>query len=273
MKSTLFDLSRKNVLITGAGGTLGIIHAQAVAELGANIILTDISISALESVRSVLASEFPSVIVHLFVMDVTSEKSIRRVEMQLEKSEVEVDVLINNAAINPHQDSLNSKLQFEVISRKIWDNEIEVGLTGAFLCSQIFGYAMAQRKKGIIINIASDLSVIAPNQSIYKSSDHSGSDQPVKPVTYSVVKTGLIGLTRYLATYWANQNVRVNAISPGGIEGDQSEEFKEKISTLIPMGRMARAWELKGIIQFLSSDASTYVTGQNFLIDGGRSVW
>lgn len=273
MKYKLFNLTGEYALITGAGGHLGLVHAQALAEIGANIILTDISESKLETTQFALLSEYPDLIVLTFIMDVTNEDSIRNVEKLLLKSEIEVGILINNAAINPHQSGLNFNSRFDVITRTIWDKEIEVGLTGAFLCCQIFGANMARRKKGVIINIASDLSVIAPNQTIYQTSGVSADNQPVKPVTYSVVKTGLIGLTRYLATYWAGNNVRVNAISPGGIESEQNEEFKSKINPLIPMGRMAQSWEVKGIIQFLASEASSYVTGQNIVIDGGRSVW
>ena len=132
---------------------------------------------------------------------------------------------------------------------------------------------MAQRKRGVILNIASDLAVIAPDQRIYRKPGLPDSRQPVKPVTYSVVKTGLIGLTRYLATYWAEQGVRVNAISPGGVLNKQPAEFVKKLSDLIPLGRMATKNEYQGAVLFLCSDASSYMTGQNLIVDGGRSCW
>ena len=132
---------------------------------------------------------------------------------------------------------------------------------------------MAENNYGSIINMASDLSVISPNQNLYNIEGIKAKNQKVKPVSYSIIKTGVIGLTRYLATYWASSNVRVNALSPGGVYNNHSKEFEERISLLIPMGRMAKESELIGAIQYLASDASTYMTGQNLLIDGGRSVW
>ena len=132
---------------------------------------------------------------------------------------------------------------------------------------------MAKRRKGIILNIASDLSVIAPDQRLYKVASLEPELQPVKPVTYSVIKAGLVGLTKYLATYWNEDGIRVNSLSPGGIYDGQPEEFVKKLSSLIPMGRMANRDEYQSAVQFLCSNASSYMTGQNIVIDGGRSVW
>jgi NAD(P)-dependent dehydrogenase (short-subunit alcohol dehydrogenase family) len=136
----------------------------------------------------------------------------------------------------------------------------------------VFGSHMAEHGGGVILNIASDLSVIAPDQRLYRKERLPEDQQPVKPVTYSVIKTGLIGLTRYLAAYWAPKGVRVNALSPGGVYSGQSMEFVSRLVNLIPLGRMAEPDEYRGAIQFLCSDASKYMTGQNIVIDGGRSV-
>jgi len=154
-----------------------------------------------------------------------------------------------------------------------WDADLAVGLTGAFLCSQVMGTEMARRGKGVILNVASDLAVIAPDQRIYRQPGTPENQQPVKPVTYSVVKTALVGLTRYLATYWANAGVRVNAISPGGVFNGQPKDFVDLLTNRIPLGRMARIDEYRGAVLFLCSDASSYMTGSNLVIDGGRSCW
>lgn len=149
-----------------------------------------------------------------------------------------------------------------------------MGLTGAFICSRVFGAAMAANDRGgVILNIASDLSVISPDQRLYRKDNLPIDMQPVKPVTYSVIKTGLIGLTRYLATYWADRGVRANALSPGGVFTDQNDVFVQSLLTRIPMGRMATTTEYRAAVQFLCSDASAYLTGQNIVMDGGRSIW
>ena len=163
-------------------------------------------------------------------------------------------------------------LVFENFLLEDWDFQLKVGLKGAMLCSQVFGQEMAKRGEGIILNIASDLSVFAPDQRLYKKDGLRPDQQPVKPVTYSVIKHGLIGLTKYLATYWAEQGVRCNALSPGGVYNGQSDEFVQKLIELIPLKRMASKDEYRGAVQFLCSDASAYMNGQNFVMDGGRSV-
>jgi NAD(P)-dependent dehydrogenase (short-subunit alcohol dehydrogenase family) len=164
--------------------------------------------------------------------------------------------------------------RFENFSLIDWELQLQVGLTGAFLCSQIFGVEMINRNMGgVILNIASDLSVFSPDQRIYRVDGVSDCEQPVKPVTYSVIKTGIIGLTKYIATYWAESGIRCNALSPGGIENGQNIEFISKLEQLIPLGRMAVKDEYRSAVQFLCSDASSYMTGQNIVMDGGRSAW
>ena len=150
---------------------------------------------------------------------------------------------------------------------------MRISLTGAFLCSQVFGCAMADRGSGVILNISSDLGIIAPDQRIYRQDDVAEEMQPAKPVTYSVAKHGIIGLTKFLATYWADAGIRVNAICPGGVYNGQPDEFVDKLTALIPMRRMADEDEYKAAVLFLISDASTYMTGSVLSIDGGRTCW
>ena len=271
-----FDLSNKFVLITGSCGLLGQKHALALLEIGASIILTDIDENLLIKVKKFLESKNYHGRIKYYLMDVGSEDSIMNVFKKLKKDNIRIDILINNAAINPKQASLKDNIRttrLENFSLDKWNLEISVGLTGAYLCSKVFGSAMAKDGKGgVILNIASDLSVIAPDQRIYRQEGLEDDLQAVKPVTYSVIKAGLIGLTRYLASYWADKGIRANALSPGGVFTNQDSEFVNRLSSLIPMGRMAKSDDYIGAIQFLCSDASAYMNGQNIVIDGGRSV-
>ncbi len=273
MNGSRFDLRGQTALITGAAGLLGVQHASALAEIGARVIVTDRD-AAIHGVAAKLADEFGPGRVLPMQLDVTDAAAVQAARVALD-DRGGVDILINNAAIDPkvlpaHGPDEGSRL--ETFSLEAWERELAVGLTGAFLCSQAFGTAMAGRGHGSILNIASDLSVIAPDQRLYRKDGVAEDRQPVKPVTYSVIKTGLLGLTRYLAAYWAGAGVRVNALSPGGVANGQPEEFVHRLTTLIPLGRMAEPDEYRGAIQFLCSNAAAYMTGQNIVIDGGRSI-
>lgn len=272
-----FDLTGKTVLITGAAGLLGREHAAAVLATGATVVLTDIGQAALASARSALARHADASRIVTHVMDVSRLDAIKHVAGELLAANLRVDVLVNNAAIDPKvvgEQGVQETSRLENFPLDQWDLQIAVGLTGAFLCSQVFGTAMAQDGKGgVILNIASDLSVFSPDQRLYRKPGLADDMQPVKPVTYSVIKAGLVGLTRYLSTYWADRGVRANALSPGGVFNGQGEEFVQRLSALIPMGRMANIDEYHSAVQFLCSDASAYINGQNIVMDGGRSVW
>jgi NAD(P)-dependent dehydrogenase (short-subunit alcohol dehydrogenase family) len=271
-----FYLNGKTALITGAGGLLGVEHAEALLESGANVILTDIRNAKLESAMKDLSKHYERSRIIVKEMDVSQPASIKKTAEFLWNSRIRVDILINNAAIDPKVDAEQGVLEasrLENFSLDEWNLQVGVGLTGAFLCSQIFGYAMAKDGKGgVILNIASDLSVISPDQRLYRKDGLEEKMQPVKPVTYSIIKTGLIGLTRYLATYWAANGVRCNALSPGGVSNGQGKSFEDKITNLIPLGRMANKDEYRSAVQFLCSDASLYLNGQNIVMDGGRTV-
>lgn len=270
----LFDLSGRVAIITGGCGLLGYRHAQVIAAAGGIPVLVDLGATDPPARARELSDRY-SVRALGCSADVTSPSEVRALLATVLAEFGAVDILINNAANNPKVESSSGGgwSRLENFSLAMWDADIAVGLTGAFLCSQAIGAEMAQRNKGVIINVASDLAVIAPDQRLYRQEGVPPDQQPVKPVTYSVVKTGLIGLTRYLATYWADRGIRVNAISPGGIYDGQPEEFVSRLQKLVPLSRMARVDEYQGAILFLCSDASSYMTGTNLVIDGGRSAW
>ena len=271
-----FNLDNKIALVTGAAGLLGKEHTFALLESGARVVVTDNNRNNLSDFAEELKNFQYFDRCFLIEMDVTNLSSIKSVNENIRKSWGAVDILVNNAAVDPKVTldcGLLEQSRFENFSLQQWNFQLSVGLTGAYLCSQVFGSSMANGVGGVILNIASDLSIFAPDQRIYMKDGVSSDMQPVKPVTYSVIKTGLIGLTKYLSTYWADKNIRVNALSPGGVYVDQSEIFVKKLENLIPMARMANRNEYKEAVQFLCSEASSYMTGQNLVIDGGRSVW
>lgn len=271
---SLFDLTGRVAIITGGAGLLGTKHARIIAAAGGIPVLLDLSQSKVDAVAASIAAEH-GVQATGFATDITELSAVEKVRDELLSRFGRVDILINNAANNPKVEAGSSSAwsRLENFPLEVWNDDLRVGLTGAFLCSRVFGSEMAKRGKGVILNIASDLAVIAPDQRLYRKEGVPEDQQPVKPVTYSVVKTGLLGLTRYLATYWATAGVRVNAISPGGVFNQQPEEFLTELHQRIPMARMAHPDEYQGSILYLCSDASSYMTGANLIVDGGRTCW
>ena len=272
----MLDLTGRVAVITGGAGLLGTKHAEAIAELGGIPIIVDIDQGRCDQAAAQIRSEFEVNCIGVCT-DITDPKQVVELRERVLAELGRVDILINNAANNPAVgsgglDQVHGS-RLEVFPVEIWNQDIAVGLTGAFLCAQTFGPIMAERGSGVILNIASDLALISPDQRLYRKPGLPEHAQPVKPVTYSVVKSGLIGLTRYLATYWVEQGVRCNALSPGGIYVDQDDAFIQRLSQLIPMERMAHKDEYKAAVAFLVSDASSYMNGANLVMDGGRSVW
>ncbi|HZX15310.1 MAG TPA: SDR family oxidoreductase [Pseudomonas sp.] len=271
---SLFRLDGRVAVVTGGAGLLGYQHAATIAGLGGVPVLLDINTAGLASNVARLTEE-SGCEAQALVADITDLDAVLRAFEQLMARHGRVDILINNAARNPKVESAGDKdfSRLEHFPWEQWQLDLNVGLGGAFNCAKVFGAQMARQGTGVIVNIASDLGVIAPDQRLYRVEGLAPDQQPVKPVTYSVVKHGLIGLTKYLATYWCEQGVRCNALSPGGVYAGQNDVFVSQLSQLIPLGRMAEADEYRGAIAFLCSDASSYMNGANLVVDGGRSIW
>ncbi|MFC2019182.1 SDR family oxidoreductase [Chloroflexota bacterium] len=258
----LFDISGKVALITGGAGLLAFEYAKVLAEHGANIILVDLDDNTCKDRALELERKTGEKAIGLFV-DLADKRSIQdMVEKTLDKFR-SIDILINNAAVK----SPKFFVPFEEFPLKDWETVVAVNLTAVFLCSQVVGRQMLKQGKGVIINIASHYGVVGPDFRIYEGSSIN------TPPVYSATKAGVVGLTRYLATWWANKNIRVNCVSPGGVYDNQSDDFVQKYSYRVPQGRMAEKTDLQGVILFLASDASSYVTGQNLVIDGGWTAW
>ncbi|MBF0128707.1 MAG: SDR family oxidoreductase [Alphaproteobacteria bacterium] len=272
-----FDLSGRVAVITGGGGLLGRKHAEAVAELGALAILVDVDLARAETAAEAVNGLYPGRAVARGC-DITRPEAVEALRDDLLAAHGRVDILINNAANNPKVEG-NPKAgggqwsRLEAFPLDVWNQDIAVGLTGAFLCARVFGPVMAAAGRGVILNVASDLGLIAPDQRLYRKAGLAEDEQPVKPVTYSVVKAGLIGLTRYLATYWAERGVRANAVAPGGVHAGQDPDFLGRLARLIPLARMAHQDEYKATVAYLVSDASSYMTGAVLTVDGGRTCW
>ena len=274
MKKELFSLKDRVIVITGAAGLLGSQHADAIAAYGGIPVLLDLFQDPVEQLADDL-SETHGVAAAGYAVDITQEQQIESNCLTVLQRFGRIDGLINNAANNPKVESKDEKnfSRLENFPIDVWQEDLGVGLTGSFLCAKHYGLAISQNPKGgVILNISSDLGLIAPDQRLYRQKKIPEKQQPVKPVTYSVVKTGLIGLTRYLATYWPTK-VRCNALCPGGVEDGQPEDFLKELHKRIPLGRMANVEEYQGAIVFLMSDASAYMNGAVIPFEGGRSVW
>ena len=274
MNKNLFSLKGKVVIITGAAGRLGREHADAVASLEGVPVLLDLNKESLIDQATELNNKY-GVDTISYVVDITNEQEIDQNCKDILDRYGKIDALVNNAANNPtvNDQSGNEFSRLESFPMESWIADLGVGLTGAFLCAKHYGTAISTNPDGgVIINISSDLGLIAPDQRLYEKPGLPKDQQPVKPVTYSVIKTGLIGLTHYLATYWPGL-VRCNVLCPGGVGKGLPTEFIEKVITRIPMHRMAESGDYQGALIFLLSDASKYMNGAIIPLDGGRTIW
>ncbi len=270
----IFSLKNRNYIVTGAAGLLGKHHAQAICAFGGNPILVDLDKHGLNLLSENMKNEFNTNIQTAHI-DITNENEVLNFSKDLKDRKINIDGLINNAANNPPPEMISDKnSRLENYSLKQWNSDLSVSLTGSFLFSKHIGKLISENKNGgVILNISSDLGIIAPDQSIYAIEGIDDCDQPVKPVSYSVTKSGIIGLSRYLSTYWAHKGVRSNTLCPGGVENDQAEIFIKRVVEKIPLNRLAKPNEYQGVVVWLLSDASLYLNGAVIQMDGGRTAW
>lgn len=272
----LFSLTGKVAVVTGALGLLGKNHCQALSDAGANLVLVDLNENECKKFTENLSTRSIG-----FGCDITDQESVNELRNSIMNEFGKIDVLVNNAAINDIFVTNNSKgenlsdvleqSKFENYPLELWQKSLDVNLTGTFLCSQILGNEMAKSGKGSIINVASTYGIVAPNQSVYKKED--GTQSFYKSVSYPVTKGAIISFTKFLAAYWGDKGVRVNTLSPGGVENNQEDYFIKNYSELTPLKRMAKPFDYKGAVIFLASDASLYMTGANLVVDGGWTIW
>jgi NAD(P)-dependent dehydrogenase (short-subunit alcohol dehydrogenase family) len=268
-----FSLEGRVAVVTGAVGLIGKQHCYALAEAGANVVVTDMNQEKCVAFASELSSQFQRPMLG-FAADITKVDSLKALRDAILKAFGKLDVLVNNAAINDMFENPTAAAElskFENYPLELWQKSLDVNVTGVFLCSQILGTEMAKRGSGSIINVASTYGIVAPDQSLYKKPD--GSQNFWKSAAYPATKGAVISFTRFLAAYWGNKGVRVNTLSPGGVENAQDDYFIKNYSAKTMLGRMAEPTDYKGAIVFLASDASAYMTGANLIVDGGWTAW
>lgn len=264
-----FQLSGKTAIVTGAAGLLGRQHCRALAEAGATVVATDTDAAACHSVAAELGGNTFGI-----PADVTDAGSLQSLLADVLDRTGRIDVLVNNAAINDRFESPDTAPElsrFENYPLETWRRCLDVNITGVFLCSQIIGGEMARSGSGSIINIASTYGVVAPDQTLYQGPE--GRQRFYKSAVYPTSKGAVLAFTRFLAAYWGDAGVRVNALSPGGVENGQDDYFVQAYARRTPLKRMAAADDFIGALVFLASDASAYVTGANLLVDGGFTIW
>lgn len=271
---TQFDLSGTVAIVTGGCGLLGKEFAKALASAGARVVIGDINSDQLKAVADEISQQIESSDISAYLLDITNSQTISDFIGRIEKKHGRIDILVNSAAIDPKFEKgsgLSEYTSFEKFPLTAWDDSLKVNLTGAFQITQAVCGVMEKAGKGSIINIGSNYGLVGPDQRIYKRKGES--NQPYKPVVYSVCKSALIGFTKYLAAYYAGTDIRVNMLTPAGVFNNHDEEFMKKYSSRTTLRRMSRKNEYWGGIIFLSSDASSYMTGANLIVDGGWTTF
>ncbi len=270
-----FDLTGRVALITGGGGLLGPRHAAAILELGGIPVINEIKREKVDATLKALRKAFPKREMHGVMADITNPDDVEAMVESVVKTYGRLDILVNNAANNPTMSGGEDvkKTRLEEFPLDAWNGDVGVGLTGAFLCCKVVSKPMIKAKRGVIVNISSDMGIISPDQRVYLKPGQKYGEQAFKPITYAVVKGGLVAMTRWLATYLAPFEIRVNTLTPASVFAEQPEHLVNNLAERIPLARMSHHDEFKGALQFLCADASSYMTGQNLVLDGGRSIW
>ncbi len=270
----MFDLTGRVAILTGGAGLLGRQYTRTLLEAGARVVVADVNAEIACSAAQAATAEVGGEAIG-WGIDVRRKAEVEKMVTDVHERYQRVDILINNAAIDPKFDAGTAARQantFEDYPLDLWQESLDVNLTGAFLCSQSVGKIMVAQQRGAIVNICSTYGVVAPDQRLYQRPGEA-EQKLFKPAPYSVTKAGIAHLTRYLAAYWGDKGIRVNTLTPGGVYNSQDDDFVTKYAARTPLGRMARQNEMNGAMLFLVSDASSYMTGSNLVVDGGWTAW
>jgi 2-deoxy-D-gluconate 3-dehydrogenase len=276
--SKLFELSSRVAMVTGGAGLLGTEFCRTLAQAGAAVVIADINFYAAENLARVIVEQGCKATA--VEVDVTNPASVQRMVQVALDTFGRLDILVNSAALDPKFDPQHQTAAlhapgtgtFEDFPLEAWNQALAVNLTGAYLCCQAAVHPMLSQGGGVIINLSSIYGLAGPDQRLYQRAE-AGAPPQYKPVYYSVTKAGILGLTRYLSTYYAGKNIRVNALTPGGVYNGHDESFVQAYSARAVLGRMAEKDEMNGALLFLASDASAYMTGANLVVDGGWTAW